>query len=270
MPIKIDNSGSPASFSVTATEVYEGMANFNEHYTVVTGPEYSGRDYTVTWEQFSQCITDYKAQFPEVPDDAIAVRFIHCYEMGDTTLYMRMLICQMELTTITEYSSQVYQLLDNNCQLWYEVKQSSITPCADQMLFNEQYLNSFMYKANSAADVGEILSEDGGFRFVRTLTYPWQNELLALYVDNGSPTPTDTNLHFAAASYTEAEPGASSVLWPHGLVMYLDVNGTVLLDDNNYVSLFHYKGADLGTTCPPRCGAYYTPPVVMAIRSLQG
>jgi hypothetical protein len=260
MPVKIDNSGDPANFSVTATEVFQGIANFNIHYKERTDAEYSGRDYTVSWADFSQCIATYMAQFPEVPEEKIAVRFVHCYHTATNTLYMRMLLCEMELTTITEYDCSVFQLLDNNYQLWFDVEENNITLCPEHTFQDEIYLNSFEYKATAVAEETEVLAEDGGFRFVRTLTYPWKEEIWRLWADNGAPAPSDTLLHFAAASYTEADGGDASVVWPHGLVMYLEVNGEVLLNDNNYVSLFHYKGADLGTMCPPKCNSYVTPP----------
>jgi hypothetical protein len=208
-------------------------------------------------------VDEYKATFPTVPESEIAIRFVHAYDIGTTTLYMRMQICQMQLTSITEYASQIYEILDNGNCLWFNVNAQSITECANTMLVDEQYLQSFKYMPTGTEEVSETLSEDGGFRFVRTITYPWEAEIKQLYSDNGSPDENETQLYFASASYTEGAPGSAAVLWPHGLVMYLAVNYMPLLDNDNYVSIFHYKGADLGTICPPRCNAYYMPPAML-------
>jgi len=265
MPVKIDNSGSPSNFSVSASEVYEGMQNFNEHYCPVTGPEYFGRDYTVLWHDFKQCIDAYKAAFPDVLEEDIAIRFVHSYDAGSQTLYMRMVVCQMQITTATEYSSHVFQILNNNSQMWFSLMENSVqpVPLPEQNYFDTVYLTNFEYRANAAATNGQILAEDGGFRFVRTLTYPWKNEIWQLWHDNEEPDENNTWIHFASASYTAAEPGTSSVLWPHGLVMYLQVGDEILLNDDNYVSLFRYKGADMGTACPPKCNSYVAPPLTL-------
>jgi hypothetical protein len=265
MPIRIDNSASPASFAVSATEVQQGMENFNNHYCALSGPDYFGRDYTVLWHDFKQCIDAYHAAFPDVAEENIAIRYVHCYETATETLYMRMQLCEMQLTTVTEYSSQVYQILDNGNQMWFSLMENNIqpVPLPAQTCYDETYLNSFEYKATAAADTGEVLAEDGGFRFVRTLTYPWKNEIWQLWHDNGEPDENNTWIHFASASYTAVEPGSSSVLWPHGLVMYLQVGSQILLDDDNYVSIFHYKGADMGTACPPKCNTYVTPALTL-------
>jgi hypothetical protein len=266
MPVRIDNSSDPASFTVSADKLTSGMANFRDHYFLVEGDEDFIADFAIPWNDLQGAVDSYKLQFPAVPESAIAMRFVHCYDTNSTALYLRLLICQMELTTITEYNSEVYQLLNNSNQLWYQLQENSVTPLANSSFDDPVYLSSFKYKLGPEAAEGETLSEDGGYKFVRTLTFPWEAEIQQMYEDNGSPQdPPDTVLlKFASCSYTELEPGSSSVLWPHGLVLYLNVNGTDLLDNQNSVAIFHYKGADMGTSCPPKCGSYVTPPPMMA------
>lgn len=267
MPVRIDNSADPASFAVSADKLQQGIDHFKHHYFLTSGSAEFSSDFSIPWNYLEGAVQDYQAQFPNVPVSDIALRFVHCYNTATTSLYLRMLICQMQLTTITEYDSQVYQLLNNGCEAWYDVAENSLvpTPAASCTFSDPVYLDSFEYKLITEEPTGEILAQDGGFKFVRTLTFPWEAEIYQMYVDNGSPTdpPDNVRLHFCATSYTEAEPGASAVLWPHGLVLYLEVNDVKLLNNENTITIFSYKGADLGTACPPKCGSYVTPAPVM-------
>lgn len=265
MPVRIKAEPlDPAEFAISSDKLESGIENFKIHYHLLDGSPDFVSDFSTSWNDLYNAVQNYKGQFPEVPEAEIAMRFIHCYDPGTTSLYLRLQICQMQLTTITEYDSDVWQLLNNHNQLWYQLKQGSITEVPASTMYDEVYLDSFEYTLVAEGDSTEQLSEDGGFKFVRTLTFPWQSEIYQMYVDNGSPSdPPDTvNIHYCACSYTEGEPGSSSVLWPHGLVMYLEVNGEPMLDNENYISIFHYKGADLATMCPPKCGSYVTPPTL--------
>lgn len=259
MPVRIVSVSDPSTFAVTADEVQAGIDHFNEHYTVASFGTYEGAIYYVNWKQFRDCVRNYMTEFPSVAEENIAIRFVHAYEAASEVLYMRMQICEMALTSITIHSSPTYEILDNGNSAWYDLKQESITSTTNTSTTDEVYLESFIYMPTGTAAVSENLSEDGGFRFVRVMAYPWKNEVLQLYVDNGEPDENQTQLYFASASYTESLPGTTNVQWPHGLVMYLAVNYEPMLDNNNYVSMFHYKGADMGTMCPPNCAVYIAP-----------
>jgi hypothetical protein len=259
MPVRIVSVSDPSTFAVTADEVQEGIDHFNEHYTVSSFSEYEGALYYVNWKQFRDCVRNYQLEFPSVEEENIAIRFVHAFSTVDNTLYMRMQICEMLLTTITIHSSPTYEILDNGNSVWYDVKPDSITPTANTSTTDEEYLEAFVYMPTGTTAVTESLAEDGGFRFVRVLSYPWKNEILQLYVDNDEPDENQTQIYFASASYTESLPGSTNVQWPHGLVMYLAVAYEPMLDNDNYVSMFHYKGADMGTACPPDCNVYIAP-----------
>ncbi|MGN6568823.1 MAG: hypothetical protein ACTHJ0_12765, partial [Flavipsychrobacter sp.] len=98
--------------------------------------------------------------------------------------------------------------------------------------------------------------------YAQTITYPWQNEIYQLYVDNqASP---DFQISFGACSYVRQD-STTPCTWPHGLVIYMrTAAGVPLLDDNDYISMFHNKGADYGTMCPTHCDVYIAPQVVSA------
>ena len=265
MPVRIDNTSDPASFTVSADKLQSGMVNFHSHYYLLGGNSDFIADFSLNWNDFQAIVDNYKLQYPGVPESDIALRFIHSYDPNDNALFLKLQFCQMQLTTITEYNSQVYQLLSNNNELWYVLREGAAFPDNPGTLLDQVYLDSFEYKPVPTEALAEQLSQDGGLKFVRTLTFPWLSEIYQMYQDNGAPQdPPDTVLlKFASCSYTELEPGSSSVLWPHGLVLYLNVNGTDLLDNENSVAIFHYKGADLSAQCPPRCNMYATPPPTM-------
>ncbi|WP_276132381.1 hypothetical protein [Polluticoccus soli] len=273
MPVRIlkDESSDPASLAITKEKLEQGIRNFKKHYSLYpSGSQEFSSDFSIPWNYLEQAVNDYQGQFPSVPVSEIAIRFVHCYNTATASLYLRMQICQMQATTITDYDNPVYQLLANGCESWYDVAENSIaaTPSAACSFSDPVYLDSFEYTLEEGSTPQE-LSADGGFTYVRTLTFPWEAEIYQMYQDNGAPTdpPDNVRLHFCAASYTESEPGADAVLWPHGLVLYLEVNDEKLLDNDSTVSMFSYKGCDMATLCPPRCNGYFAP-VGVAVSSM--
>ena len=80
-----------------------------------------------------------------------------------------------------------------------------------------------------------------------------------MYTNNGSPVGAGVN--FAACSYYST-PEHANVDWPHGMVIFLTTaTGQPMLDNNDYIHIFHNKGADYATMCPPHCDVYYAPNV---------
>lgn len=277
MPVRLTTTDTqdPAAFVITLDEFNQGMTNFDNHYHLSSGDEFV-KDYTIKWQDIQNAVTDYMNNYPTVAQENIAMSFTHCYT-EQTSLYLQLLICEMQPTTITENSRQVWQILSNGNQSWYNLipgnpdpgstvmTPGNMTPANPGPLTTNEYLQSFAYVEGPEADE-ETLADDGGFRFVRTITFPWKNEILAMHDDNG-PYDGEVLIHFACASYTEA-PGDSDVLWPHGMVMYMQDGQTVYLNNESSVVTFHYKGADLGTMCPPKCGAYVTPPAALLVKTV--
>jgi hypothetical protein len=273
MPVRITTTDTqdPASFAVTLDEFNKGLTNFDNHYHLASGGEFV-KDYTIQWGDLQSAVTEYLNTYP-VAEENVAMCFTHCYTQ-QTSLYLQLLICEMQPTTITENGRQVWQILNNNHQLWYNLTPGNpdpgstaltpgnMTPSNPGALATDEYLHSFIYVEDSEADE-ELLADDGGLRFVRTITFPWKNEILEMYEDN-TPYTGEALIHFACCSYTEPA-GDTDVTWPHGLVMYMQDDNTTYLNNDSSIVTFSYKGADFGTMCPPKCGSYVVPPAAVLV-----
>lgn len=194
-----------------------------------------------------------------MPENEVALRFVHCFSVPEEALYYRLQICRLVPSTDPPPpgASAVYDLDTLNAK-WYEVKNNSFVPTLNTTLAGLPYLNNFYYKDEPQATTMQCLT-DGPDTYVKNLTLPWEQEIKLMYMENGSPV--DATINFAASSYIEP-PEYSNVMWPHGMIAYLkDSQGTLLLDNEDYISIFHNKGADMSALCPPHCGVYIAPNV---------
>lgn len=262
MPVKIeigDNSDDPR---VIDLEKYvAGRANFSMRYfyTAAQAP-FDGEVIEIAWNDLQNAVQDFTSQTGTLPQN-VALRFVHCFLPGlageADQLFLRLQICSMTPSAEPPPPgiSQVYDL-DNTGALWYEITNGSFAPTMDETLFGAAYLSNFYYKADPAAGIIEPLT-NGPDVFVKNLVLPWANEVLLMYQNNGSPI--DASVSFAACSYYST-PEHANVDWPHGMVVYLtDSAGHPMLDNNHYISIFHNKGADFATLCPPYCNQYLMP-----------
>lgn len=261
MPVRIEIGDNSLDPRVISMEIYQdGRDNFDMHYYYTSAQAaFSGQVTDALWDDLNNAVQDYVNQ-TGVEESEVALRFVHCFEPGsDSQLFVRLQICKMvpSATPPPPGSSEVFDL-DTNGALWYEIKNGAITTTPDESLFGQEYFDNFYYKVEPQSQMLEALNAVQD-KYVRNLVLPWADEILKMYIQNGNPP--GAGVHFAACSY-ETSPERANVLWPHGMVIYLsDSNGEPLLDDNNYISLFHNKGADFGTLCPPHCDEYIKPNV---------
>ncbi|RYD58295.1 MAG: hypothetical protein EOP56_05065 [Sphingobacteriales bacterium] len=252
MPVKIsaNPAGEPDKRAITQDEYDQGRTNFNEHYTSAQTGEVQGQIIPVSWAAFTNMINSYIATYPaEVNAGNIAVSFIHCYDTLEEILYYRVKLSVLQPTE----DPSVFNLVGPF--MWQTIREHNIAPCVHQSSEDIQYMNNILYLQGPEADVQQ-LSENPGI-FVRSMTLPWQNEILQMYVDNGSPMNATLNL--ASCTYLDGGTGEALVEWPHGIVLYLSVGGTDLLNNEDYILPFNHKGADLSTVCPPICHEYIVP-----------
>lgn len=254
MPIRlVHGSNDTNPMEVTLDDFEQAVKDFEDHYSLEEGShEFTGADYAVEYDDLEACITDFADEYDVNPED-IGVRFIHCFNPEDQVLYMRMQLCTMQATDDVIDGHRVYSLnLEYTAKAWFSVTEGTIAATEDYNQEDESYRNSFYYKTPDGSY--ELLAD--GTTFVNSLTYPWYYEIQAMYTQNGSPD--DAKIHFASGSYlVEAE---GEIPWPHGLIMYLeDADGDIMMNDNDYISMFTYKGADFGTACPPHCNVYIAP-----------
>jgi hypothetical protein len=250
MPVKItSNPGDPDVRAITLDEFEAGRANFNAHYTSDQTGDVLGQIIPVSWMAFSQTIVDYLTTNPSVTEAQVGVTFVHCYDPLEEVLYYRLKLSRMAPTAVQGQFSLQPPFM------WFTIREHYIMTCQNPGGNDEPYMNNLMYQAGPEANV-EQLSEQPAI-FVREITFPWLTEIKQMFIDNGSPMNASFNI--ASCSYVDEGGGGSALVkWPHGMVMYLSVGATELLD-NSYVTTFNHKGADMGTLCPPRCGVYVAP-----------
>ncbi len=259
MPVKIqigDNSDDPRVIDLQ--EYYDGRDNFHLHYYfTTTEAAFGGQVIDVQWADLQNAVNQYMAATGKLPED-VALRFVHCFEPAPAGhLYLRMQVCSLVASQVPPPpgGSQVYDL-DTTGSLWFELKHGAVTPTTDESLEGIEYLQNFYYKIDPQSQEMECLI-DGPTKYVKNLVLPWGMEILQMYIQNGSPE--GGGIHFASCSYTTT-PAYANVMWPHGMVIYLsNSSGEPLLDNGNYLTIFHNKGADMATMCPPNCNIYIAP-----------
>lgn len=261
MPVKIqigDNSDDPRVIDLQ--EYYDGRDNFHLHYYYTSAEAaFGGQVVDIPWSGLQQAVEQYITATSTQPDD-VALRFVHCFEPAPAGhLFLRMQICKLvpSQEPPPPGASQVYNL-DTTGSMWYELKNGAINPTSDEALEGIVYLENFYYKTEPQSAEMQCLI-DGPDKYVKNLVLPWGLEILEMYMQNGQPD--GGGVHFAACSYTTT-PEYANVMWPHGMVIYLsNSEGVPLLDNGNYLTIFHNKGADMSTLCPPHCGVYIAPDI---------
>lgn len=260
MPVKIqtgDNSSDPRVISLAAYEL--GCANFSLHYYYTdTAASFNGSEIQIPWLDLQNAVDSYVIE-SGTPENEVALRFVHCFDPIAESLYYRLQICKMVLSSTPPPAgaSAVYDLVTTGAR-WYEIKQNQFGSTLNHALAGAEYLNNFYYKDEPQASTMEKLAE-GPALFVKNFTLPWTQELKLIYTENGSPVGAGIN--FASCSYIEP-PAYANVEWPHGMVAYLtNASGQPFLDNEDYVHIFHNKGADYSTLCPPQCNVYIAPAI---------
>ncbi|MCB0700028.1 MAG: hypothetical protein H6551_00365 [Chitinophagales bacterium] len=257
MPVKLlqeDNSTDPRVISLQ--EYTDGRANFDLHYYYTSAEAaFGGKVNDAQWDDLQNAVDNY-CSTAGVPHAEVALRFVHCFDPVPGNMYQRLQICRMVPQPPSGSNEEIFDLDTTDAQ-WYEIKDGAFNPTPDDDLYGQDYLNDFYYKVEPQTMEMEqlVLGPD---KYVKNLVFPWENEVLRMYAENGSPA--SAGIHFAACSYTAEYPGYANVDWPHGMVIYLsDSNGQPYLNNEDYITIFHNKGADMGTLCPPNCGVYIAP-----------
>ncbi len=245
---------------ITLDEYEQGRTNFKSYYYLVAcNPDFSGQDIAISWDALNNAVNSFISANPGVTANEVAMRFVYCYDIATTSLYLRVQILTMQPQS---QGSNVYNLIATPCA-WYQISDAGgLTPTDCTDLYDDNYLNNLFYCAGGGScDAGALipLSGDGGTIYARTITFPWMNEINLMYIDNGSPV--GASICFGACSYLHPSGGVPD-LYPHGLVLYLkNAAGQDMLNDQDYVVVFVNKGCDMGTMCPPDCNVYIAPVV---------
>lgn len=242
---------------ISQDEYAQGRTNFQQHYYLANcNSIFGGQDLTIQWAALNSAVNAFCTQYG-LSASVVALRFVYCYDLAANNLYMRLQLCQMQQST---QGSNVYDLMPSPTA-WYQITDGSFVSTPVNTLNDPTYLTNFFYSDTATCNVATLqpLYSDQGQIYAQTITYPWENEIYQLYVDNqASP---DFQISFGACSYVRQD-STTPCTWPHGLVIYMrTAAGVPLLDDNDYISMFHNKGADYGTLCPAQCNVYIAPSV---------
>lgn len=238
-------------------EYNKGRDNFKAHYYLAgCNSSFGGQDIEINWDDLNNAVNTFCTTY-SINQNVVALRFVYCYDPATLVLLLRLQICSLN-QPITQ-GTTVYPLVTTP-SAWYQISQGSMIPTQNTSLDDTTYLTNIYYcdyGVNCMPETTSQLGSDGGTEFARNVTYPWQNEIWQMYVDNGSPS--GAKICFGACSYVKRSDGSTLTIWPHGLVLYLKNNGTPCLNDEDYIVLFENKGADMGTLCPTECGVYIAP-----------
>jgi hypothetical protein len=266
MPIKIrTNEGQePNTRAITLEELHQGRQRFLQHYSSCHGP-YEGVTFSIEWDMLQEAVTAFQDLHAIEPEN-IAVRFFHSFHPGNQLtgdpgeLYLHMQLLTMQATNITDFGRAVWQLVDEP-SVWYTLKQDQFdaVEMEDALSMIPMYMHNFQYRATPHAQTYQVLADGPHEKYVKSLTYPWFTEIWAMYNENEQPP--NARINFASVSYTGLDKGDTGVEWPHGLALYLtDEHGHDMLNNDQTMILFSYKGADMATQCPPKCGSYIVAP----------
>lgn len=257
MPVQLKSQIDPLNPMVITKDEYEiGRKNFIEHYYLEgCDCKFGGQDLEIPWQQLEEAVSSYSKE-NEIQD--VALRMVYCYNPVDEEMNLRIQLCEMQESA---QIANTYNLIDDVCE-WYKIEESELVACQDHNLYSNTYFNNFYYCANPPCDGANAqLLADGAAQqlYARTITFPWDMEVMQMYKDNGYPD--DAKLCFGATSYVHGNSGDSNIAYPHGLVLYLkDADGYPMLNnDRDSVAIFHNKGADYATLCPKYCGIYVVP-----------
>ena len=234
---------------VTLDHFNDMRTNFQQHYFLSNcNSSFGGQDIQISWSSFYNAVHNFMTA-GGCAANAVALRFVLCYDTNSNALYLRMQIC-----TMTSAGQGTYNLVTSNCA-WYVITNGSIATTTVTDLYDQNYLDNFYYCDSgtcSANTVVNLASDTSETVFVRNLVLPWGLEVQKVYTDDGQPN--NATICFAAVS-----PGNSSpaVTYPHSIAVYLrNGNGVALLDNTTYTQPFKNKAADFGTICPPNCNVY--------------
>lgn len=258
MPVQLTTgSGTPNDPRVITLDMYnDGRDNFDMHYYYTAQQAtFGGQVNNAQWSDLETAVENYCTATGTTAAET-ALRFVHCFDDQNHKLYQRLQICKMVPAPPTRQNDEGGEVfdLDTVGSTWYEIKDSAVAATTDEMLEGPVYLHNLFYKIEPQMQTLERLA-DAPEKYVKNLVLPWGDEILQMYLDNGSPAGAGINI--AACSFLGTP---ANVAWPHGLVLFLsDSEGVPMLNDQDYISIFHSKGADWGTACPPTCDVYIAP-----------
>jgi hypothetical protein len=256
MPVKIVPTVTDDPREISLTEFEQGRTNFEACYFAGDSTEdmdFRGQDFAFQFSDLNDAVTNFCTDH-SIDPGIVALRFVHCYDSDLDYLYMRMQICT--LVNEEEVAGRQKFQLSTIASAWYEIRNGVFTATTTDDLEDTAYLNNFYY-LNVPTDPNSLQKlADYPDKFVRNITYPWESEVLLMFQDNDSPAGAE--IHIASCSYNEPviDP---NVTYPHGNVMYLSVGTHDYLENGSSIVIFHNKGCDDGTPCPPNCNVYINP-----------
>lgn len=240
---------------ITQEEYNEGRINFKNHYFLENcNALFGGQDIIISWEELKTAVNEFIVNSGAAEP---ALRFVYCYDENNVRMYLRVQLCKMEEL---EEAAGTYALVSADSE-WYVLDDGQIATTADDGLYDYMYLNKFYYcdaAECSNQTVQQLAADETESLYTRNITFPWVQEIVAMYEGNGAPS--GAYICFGACSYVYGSDGNAPIEYPHGLVIYLrDSTGKAMLNNENELVTFSNKGCDMGTQCPPTCDVYVTP-----------
>src|SRR4051812_31104453 len=106
---------------VTLDQFDQMRDSFKAHYFLSQcDVNFGGQEIQVSWDSFSLAIYNFTSTY-KVAESSVVVRFVHCYDVTNSVLYLRMQILTMDPTR----DPYIYTLNDSVCD-WYELSNGVI------------------------------------------------------------------------------------------------------------------------------------------------
>ena len=220
------------NINLNSSELSECRYLFNEHYKLENGKDLND-SITINWSVLKDVIQNDSGISLQ---NEIVLRFIH--RLSESKWFLTMECCHINRNGLIDFVGNRYDIKD------FSITKSDFTRHYDSL-----YQHYVTYDGKSL----EKLSS------VKSVTFPWEQELVAAARVNKVDLDDSINLKIVSASYEYDEKGIL-VKYPHLLAMFFssNVRGD-MVDDTLMQSeglIKQGKAFNRSTPCPPCCDSY--------------
>jgi len=251
---------SPRALVMNQNMVNEGRTYFTANYRDSNSNPSFLRDLELSWDDFAAAVAQLNNIPNPVPEERLALRFIHRYNTNTNCWYVTVQLCFISGAPLPDpdpnrkYESyqlvcydNYFDILDGGVIAWNG--SAGLSGTVNERWAGDYFAN--VYYGNNKVVQGIN---------VQSVTYSWV-VLQKLRTDNSDPQrPSDQlfSIVFSSSAYKAVLPSPDTdVEYPHCVISYMKYDGVSCLD-NGFIRLgdFANKAADYNTVCPMRCNVF--------------
>lgn len=261
----------PPTRSITRNELKRTQSDFRLRYLAITKTTPSIEitsnfvdEFAVNWLHFKGKINTFLAQSSVNPDNLL-LRFIHRYDLGNWSLTGQCCTMSSPRAHPTIIGKNIVDVTDTN-YLFRLSNTHHIDMEANPGHYANDYFNNFYFTPTGTpppASDNLATIDPNHERYVGNVLFLWKEEILQLGIDNyvwnnsGDLLDANKTVYLKFASCTFQYPPSnpySNIEFPHGVVIYLNVDGRDLLLEESHILSYTNMACDFGNLCPPNCG----------------